>query len=64
MQETPTARISLLPSALVLADLLAGHEGDPPRELLEQAGFDRQDIESYLRRRAARPERCTGPACP
>jgi hypothetical protein len=61
--QTHTPRMSLLPSALVLSDLLAGHGGNPPRELLEQAGFDRRDIEGYLQRRADRPERCSGPAC-
>ncbi len=61
--QTEYARISLLPSALVLSDLLAGHAGNPPREVLEQAGFDRRDIESFLARRAARSSHCTGPAC-
>jgi hypothetical protein len=61
--QTHIARMSLLPSALVLADLLAGHGGNPPCELFEQAGFDCRDIERYLQRRAARPERCSAPAC-
>jgi hypothetical protein len=61
--QTEFARMSLLPSALVLSDLLSGHAGNPPLEALEQAGFDRRDIEGFLQRRAARPQRCTGPAC-
>jgi hypothetical protein len=52
------ARMSLLPSALVLCDLLDAHAGDPPIEALEQAGFRRHEISSYLQRRAAR-SRCS-----
>lgn len=60
--QTDVGRTFAMPSALVLSDLLAGHGGDPPLEALEQAGFDRNDVDGYLRRRAARADRCS-PAC-
>jgi hypothetical protein len=50
-----------MPSALLLSELLAGDACNPPFEALEQAGFDRNDIDGYLRRRAARRERCNAP---
>ncbi|MDP9256828.1 MAG: hypothetical protein M3Q31_09760 [Actinomycetota bacterium] len=53
-----------MPSALVLSELLAGHAGDPPLEALEQAGFDRNELDGYFKRRAARMARCTAPTCP
>jgi hypothetical protein len=53
------ARTSLLPSALVLCDLLNAHAGDPPMEVLEQAGFRRHEISRYLQRREGR-SRCSG----
>ena len=56
--QSQVARTSLLPSALVLCDLLNAHAGDPPIEELEQAGFRRQDISRYLQRRAGR-SRCS-----
>jgi hypothetical protein len=55
--QSQVARASLLPSALVLSDLLNAHAGDPPIEALEQAGFPRKDISRYLQRRAGR-SRC------
>jgi hypothetical protein len=51
---TDTARTSLLPSALVLEGLLADYAGEPPFEALEQAGFQRHEIGSYLERRACK----------
>ena len=42
----------LLPSALVLCDLLDAHAGNPPIEVLEQAGFRRHEASDYLQRRA------------
>lgn len=56
-------RLFAMPSALVLSDLLAGHDGNPPMEALEQAGFDRNELDGYLERRAARSERCSAPGC-
>jgi hypothetical protein len=56
--QTQAARRSLLPSALVLCDILNAHAGDPPVEALEQAGFRRNEINSYLERRAGR-SRCS-----
>jgi hypothetical protein len=53
------ARTSLLPSALVLCDLLNAHAGDPPIEVLEEAGFRRTDISSYLQRRGGRWPCCS-----
>jgi hypothetical protein len=55
--QSQVARTSLLPSALVLCDLLNAHAGDPPIEVLEQAGFRRNDISRYLQRREGR-SRC------
>jgi hypothetical protein len=52
-------RTSLLPSALVLCDLLNAHAGDPPIEALEQAGFRPNDISRYLQRRSGRRSRCS-----
>src|SRR5258707_1308828 len=52
--QTDVGRTFAMPSALVLSELLAGHAGDPPLEALEQAGFDRNEQNGYLRRRAAR----------
>ncbi|HET6172084.1 MAG TPA: hypothetical protein VFD90_05745 [Gaiellales bacterium] len=52
-----------MPSALVLSELLAGHGGNPPLDALEQAGFDRNEVDGYLKRRAARMGRCTAPTC-
>jgi hypothetical protein len=43
---------SLLPSALVLCDLLDAHAGNPPIGVLEQAGFRRHEASDYLQRRA------------
>jgi hypothetical protein len=57
--QSHVARISLLPSALVLRDLVNAHAGDPPMEALEQAGFRRTDISTYLQRRAGRWSCCT-----
>jgi hypothetical protein len=48
------ARTSLLPSALVLCDLLDAHAGNPPAEALEQAGFRQHEISAYLQRRSGR----------
>jgi hypothetical protein len=56
--QTDVGRTFAMPSALVLSDLLARHAGDPPLEALEQAGFDRNELDRYLRRRA---ERCASP---
>ena len=61
--QTDVGRTFAMPSALVLSELLAGHAGNPPMEALEQAGFDRNELDGYLRRRAARSERCTAPTC-
>jgi hypothetical protein len=61
--QTEFARLSLLPSVLVLSDLAAGRAGNPPLEVLEQAGFDRSDVEGYLQRRAARTARCGSTPC-
>ena len=57
--QTDVGRTFAMPSALVLSELLAGHAGNPPLEALEQAGFDRTEVDGYLRRRAARMERCS-----
>jgi hypothetical protein len=54
---------ALMPSALVLFELLDGHGGHPPLEALEQAGFDRNDADRYLKRRAARIGRCDSSSC-
>ena len=51
--QTERARISTMPSALLLRNLVAGHGGTPPREALEQAGFSRCEIDVYLRQRDA-----------
>jgi hypothetical protein len=61
--QTDVGRTFAMPSALVLSELLAGHAGDPPLDALEQAGFDRNELDGYLKRRAARRERCTAPTC-
>jgi hypothetical protein len=58
--QSQVARTTLLPSALVLCDLLDAHAGDPPIEVLEQAGFRRNDISRYLQRRAGRSRSCSG----
>jgi len=50
-------RMSLLPSAVVLHDLLTDHAGDPPFEALERAGFRRDEIRTYLERRAVAAHR-------
>jgi hypothetical protein len=52
-----TTRMSLLPSAVVLHDVLANHAGDPPFEALERAGFRRDDVRTYLERRAVTARR-------
>jgi|SoimicmetaTmtLMB_FD_contig_31_3484212_length_410_multi_3_in_0_out_0_1 hypothetical protein len=52
--QTERARISTMPSALVLRNLVAGHGGTPPREALEQAGFSPCEIDVYLRQHDAR----------
>jgi hypothetical protein len=52
--QTERARISTMPSALLLRNLVAGHGGTPPREALEQAGFSSSEIEMYLRQRETR----------
>jgi hypothetical protein len=58
------ARMSTLPSMVVLDDLLTRHAGNPPREALRQAGFRSQDVDAYLERRAARTVNCTASPCP
>jgi hypothetical protein len=55
---TELARMSLLPSALVLSDLASGRAGDLSLDALERAGFDRRVVEGYLQRRA----KCGGSA--
>jgi hypothetical protein len=62
--QTERARISTMPSALVLSNLVAGHGGTPSREALEQAGFSRNAIEGYLRQRDARTAGCSSSSCP
>ncbi len=62
--QTDVGRTFAMPSALVLSELLAGDAGDPPLEALEQAGFDRNELNGYFKRRAARMARCTAPTCP
>lgn len=52
------ARLSTMPSALVLSDLLAGHADNPPREALERAGFSRNQIDGYLKQRESRSSSC------
>jgi hypothetical protein len=52
--QTDVGRPFAMPSALVLSELLARHAGNPPLEALEQAGFDRNELDRYLRRRAER----------
>jgi hypothetical protein len=62
--QTERARISTMPSALLLKNLVAGHGGTPPREALEQAGFSRDAVERYLRRRNAQASAgCGTPGC-
>ena len=51
---TDSSRAFLLPSALILSGLLADHAGEPTFEALEQAGFQRHEIGSYLERRASK----------
>jgi hypothetical protein len=51
--QTERARMSLMPSALVLCDLLEGHAGNPPREALLRVGFRHGEVDGYLARRAA-----------
>ena len=60
--QTDVGRTFAMPSALVLSELLAIHCGNPPLEALEQAGFDRNDLDRYLRPRAASGEGCSTPA--
>jgi hypothetical protein len=50
---TSTTRMSLLPSAVVLHDVLVDHADDPPFEALERAGFRRDQVRSYLERRTS-----------
>jgi hypothetical protein len=61
--QNDVGRTFAMPSALVLSDLLAGHGGNPPIEALERAGFNRNELDGYLKRRAARMARCTAPTC-
>ena len=56
-------RAFLMPSALVLSELLDGHAGDPPLEALEQAGFNRNEADRYLKRRAAHTSGSNGSSC-
>ena len=61
--QSERARISTMPSALLLKNLVAGHGGTPPREALEQAGFSRCEIDGYLRRRNANTARSDTHGC-
>ena len=61
--QSERARISTMPTALLLKTLVAGHGGTPPREVLEQAGFSRSEVEGYLRRRNSLTARCETPGC-
>jgi hypothetical protein len=58
--QTELARRSTLPSALVLSELLSKHDGNPPIEEFELAGFRRCEALSFLQRRAgvANPPSC------
>jgi hypothetical protein len=58
------ARMSTLPSTVVLDQLLTLHAGNPPREALRQAGFRSHDVDAYLERRSARSSGCTASPCP
>jgi hypothetical protein len=49
--------MSLLPSAVVLHDVLVDHADDPPFEALERAGFRRDQVRSYLERRTSTARR-------
>jgi hypothetical protein len=55
------ARLSTLPSIVVLDDLLCRHAGNPPRDALRQAGFQGCDVDAYLEQRAARATRAAWP---
>ena len=61
--DTTSDEPCLMPSALVLSELLDGHAGDPPLEALEQAGFDRNEADRYLKRRAAHTSGSNGSSC-
>ena len=50
--QTKHARTATLPSSLVLWELLDKHDGNPPIEEFEQAGFRRCEALSFLQRRA------------
>jgi hypothetical protein len=50
--QTEFARRSTLPSALVLSELMSEHDGNPPIEEFERAGFRRCEALSFLQRRA------------
>ena len=59
------ARMSTLPSTVVLDELLSRHAGNPPREALRQAGFRSHEVDAYLeRRRAVRGGGRTASRCP
>ena len=56
--EIELKRMATWPSALVMREIVSHHDGNPPREAFERAGFKREEVESYLRERSARLARC------
>ncbi len=53
--QTQHARTATLPSSLIIWELLNEHDGNPPIEAFEQAGFRRCEALSFLQRRAGVP---------
>jgi hypothetical protein len=60
--ETQRYRTATLPSALVLRRLCADHAGDPPRDALDEAGFDPGQVAGYFERCTAGSANVTAPA--
>jgi hypothetical protein len=56
--EIELKRMATWPSALVLREIVLQHDGNPPREAFERAGFKREEVETYLEERSARLARC------
>ena len=56
--EIELKRMATWPSALVMREIVVQHDGNPPREAFERAGFNRRDVEAYLEQRSARLARC------
>lgn len=57
---TELKRMSTWPSVMVIDELLVSHGGNPPNEVLQQAGFSRDSVDRFLEQRAAIAARCSG----